>query len=600
MLLQALTRYYDILAADPESGIALPDFSMANVSFLLVISRDGELLNLHSLKNQNARGKDMPQKLPVPAQVKKSSGIVSNFLCENSSYALGTDNKGKPKRAKECFAAFRALHHAVLDGVECDAAKAMLAFVDRWNPDTAREHETLRDELDAVCDGGNLVFELEENGLIHQDPVVLKAWKRHNASSDGLLAMHCLVTGETAPVARLHPSIKGVRGAQSSGASLVSFNARAYESYGKTEQQGANAPVSREAAFAYTTVLNHLLLDTAHRLFMGDTTVVFWAESSDPIYQDAAAELFDPSLLDDAADDAPSGPVRDARATREVRAVFQKIANGAPINDPSPAFDENVAFYVLGIAPNASRLSVRFFIQNSFGAFLKTVARHYEHLRIQKRYANDPDILSYWKLLNETVSPASKNKAASPLLAGEMMRSILTGLPYPAQLYNAVLLRLRAGDDLSYCKAAIVKACLIRKTNERYKEELTLGLNENSTCPAYLLGRLFAVLEKAQMDANPKINTTIRERYFSSACTTPSTVFPVLLRLSQHHISKAEYGKVSDQRIEHILNRLEMDGSPFPVHLSLDEQGIFILGYYQQRAAFYTKKEKTNEEETKS
>lgn len=588
MLLQSLVRYYDILVQDEESGIPKPGYSMANVSYLLVLSKEGELLDIHPLKNQNAKGKDIPQKKLVPEQAKKSSGIVSNFLCENSSYALGIDKKGKTKRAKECFMAFRQLHHTILDEVDCDAARAMLAFVDYWDPDCASEHEVLKGYVDNICDGGNIIFELDGQGFIHEDPAVLDAWGHYNSRSDKAPIMPCLITGEDAPVAILHPSIKGVRGAQQCGASIVSFNARAYESYGRKEEQGVNAPVSRKAAFAYTTVLNHLLSDSAHRLVLGDTTIVFWAESNDPIYQDIAAQLFNPSDLWEA--DTATGPRRDKRATREVKAIFSKIANGAPIGELTGNFDESVNFYIMGLAPNASRLSIRFFVHNSFGDFIRISALHYEHLRIQKRRPNEPDILSVWQLLNETVSPKSTDSAASPLLAGAVMRAILTGQSYPAQLFNAVLIRIRAGDEISYCKAAIIKAYLIRKSKDSYKEELTMALNENSTNPAYLLGRLFAVLEKAQLDANPSINTTIRDRYFSSACATPASVFPVLLRLSTHHISKAEYGSVNDKRIEQILNLLEMNEEPFPSHLSLEDQGIFILGYYHQRNKLYEKK----------
>ncbi len=596
MILQSLAKYYDILAQDEQSGIPRPGYGMVNVSYALVLSKNGELINVLPLKNKNAKGKEIPQKRLVPEPVKKTSGVSSNFLCENSSYMLGVDKKGKPERAKQCFESFKALHVKLLSEVDCDAARAVVSYVTNWDPDKAGEHEALTDCLDELCDGGGIVFRLDGSGFIHEDQLVLAAWERYKNAPSSSAMLPCLVTGELAPAARLHPSIKGVRGAQSVGAAIVSFNARAYDSYGRNEEQGLNAPVSERATFAYTTVLNHLIADSAHRLFLGDTTVVFWAETTDPGYQDYAAMLFDPSELEEK--NLTSAPVRDERAVREVKGVLKKIANGAPIGNYTEAFDNNVSFYVLGISPNAARLAVRFFVCDSFGRFVEKTALHYEHLRIQKRSPKEPDILSLWRLLNETVSPKASDKSPSPLLAGSVLRAILTGQPYPTQLFNAVLTRIRAGDEISYCKAAIIKAYLIRKNIKtgKNKEELTVGLNKNSDNKAYLFGRLFAVLEKAQLDANRGINSTIKDRYFTSACSTPASVFPNLVKLSQNHTSKGEYGKVYEKLISEIYELMKMEGQPYPPRLTSEEQGVFILGYYHQHNSFYAKKEDNKED----
>ncbi|MFA9381950.1 MAG: type I-C CRISPR-associated protein Cas8c/Csd1, partial [Acetanaerobacterium sp.] len=433
MLLQSLVKYYDILAQDEESGIPKPGYGMAAVSYALVLSRDGEPLEVIPLKVKNEKGnKQIAQKRLVPEQVKKTSGISSNFLCENSSYVLGVDKKGKPERSKECFNHLKELHNQILGEVDCAEARAVVSFVNSWDPDKAAEHDALKDCLDEITDGGYIVFRLDGGSFVHQHPLIKKAWERYKAAPSDAPVMRCLVSGEEASIATIHPSIKGVRNAQSMGAAIVSFNARAYESYGRLGEQGANAPVSQQATFSYTTVLNHLLADSAHRLFLGDTTIVFWAESADPGYQDYASMLFDPSELEDKKQ-TTNGLVRDERAVREIKGIFSKLANGAPVGDYSGVFDEGTAFYVLGIAPNASRLAIRFFVRDSFGGFVENTTRHYEHLRIQKRYPSDPDILSLWRLLNETVSPKSSDKSASPLLAGAVLRSILTGLAYPAQ-----------------------------------------------------------------------------------------------------------------------------------------------------------------------
>ncbi len=606
MLLQSLADYYEILAQDENSGIPLAGYSMAPVSYALVLSCEGSLVGIFPLKQANAKGKELAKSMLVPEQVKKTSGVSANFMCENAAYVLGiakTEKTGTAKadRAKECSEAFRLLHHKILDGVDCDEARAVLAFLDSWEPEQGAEHPVLKDCLEALAGGGNIVFMLDGSlRPMHEHILIKRAWEAYKQEPDGAPIMCCLVRGEQAEVARLHPSLKGVKGAQSVGASIVSFNARAYESYGRQEEQGANAPVSKQAAFAYTTMLNRMLSDGAHRMFLGDTTMIFWALSPEKQYQDFASLFLDPSELEESAKNkvTPERFARDEHAVREVRQVLKKIGQGAPIGELSNAFDPNVSFYILGLAPNAARLSVRLFVRDSFGDFAAKVARHYEDMRIAKQYAADAEILSVWRLLNETVSPKSSDKSASPLLSGAVLRAILTGERYPEQLYSAVLIRIRAGDAINYCKAAIIKAVLIRKDKEagKHKEELTLALNENSTSIAYLLGRLFAVLEKAQLDATPNINTTIKDRYFSSACATPASVFPVLLKLSQAHISKAEYGYTIDNRIAAIMDCINMEGKPYPAHLTLEEQGIFILGYYHQRNAFFVKKDKNNGE----
>lgn len=282
----------------------------------------------------------------------------------------------------------------------------------------------------------------------------------------------------------------------------------------------------------------------------------------------------------------------DQRAEKLLHDIFEKLVQGQPIaKDVERHIDMNTRFYVLGLAPNAARLSVRFFLSDSLGTFLKRMASHHAALEIQHspwehRY------LPLWALLQETVSPKAKSKASSPLLSGAVLRSILSGQEYPQALFANAMLRIRAERDVSRGKAAIIKAYLLRNHKENYKGEATVALNENSDNKAYLLGRLFAVLEKAQQDANPGINATIKDRYFTSACATPAAVYPVLLRLSNHHIAKAQYGYVSERRIRDLLDKLEIEDNPLPSHLNLPDQGAFILGYYHQLKANYAKSDK--------
>ncbi len=585
MILGSLVDYYEILAA--AGVISKPGYCIANVSYALDLSESGELLGVIPLKIPSIRGKktlEVPQHLEVPEQEKKTVGVKANFLCENSGYILGIDNKGKPGRSRQCFEEFKKLHHIIMDSVEYMPAKAVLSFLDNWEPEHAADCPIIKDYLNELTSGVNIVFNISGKGLVHDDNNIKKAWEQYRESKSDSTQRQCLVTGEIRPIARLHPSIKGVKGAQSMGASIVSFNARAYESYGHDDQQGLNAPVSEYAAFAYTTALNHLLSDIEHKQSYGDTTVVYWAKSPKPIYRDIFEFSLNPI-------ESTEEVLVDKGAEGLIGTIFAKLVDGKPIGDFKEYFSKDTQFYILGLAPNAARLSVRFFMENSFGNILEKVVQHYRDLEIEKQQ-NDFEYLPLWKLMTETVSPMSKEKSSSPLLSGSVLRSIFSGAPYPEALYNSVMVRICVEREISRGRAAIIKACLIRKYRKKYEEELTVSLNVQSENRAYVLGRLFAVLEKAQQDSNPGINATIKDRYFTSACATPASVFPILLRLSNHYTSKSDYGYISERRISELMEKLDVENKPFPAHLALEDQGIFILGYYHQQKANYAKKEK--------
>jgi len=613
MILQALARYHDILANDPDSGVPRFGYSIENVSFALNLSPKGEILDVFPLFEEVQRGKktvEVPRRMEVPAHVKRSSGIAPNFICDNCAYVLGvTDKEARdPEYASKRFEAFRRLNTELLTQLETPTAKAVVAYLAGHDPQKAADNPTLCKYLEEILKGGNLVFRLDgSSGFVHEDPQIREVWETHKQDQAGQeYTGQCLVSGKVAPIARLHPSIKGIRGANSTGASLVSFNERAYESYNRGQGQGLNSPVGEKSAFAYTTVLNFMLSsgNRNRKLLIGDTSVVYWAESRDRVYETAIMSLFQPDPA--ASEEEQTGPVfsRDPRAERLLQAIAGKVMRAEAIDSDSlpQGVDLNTRFYVLGLAPNAARISVRFFHQDRFEKVVSKILAHYADLEIIKEYENQPTHIPAWQILDETVSRHASDKKASPLMAGAVMRAILGQTPYPAALYYAIINRVRADMDdennrnckINYTRAAIIKAYLTRKycrqNQNQIKEVLSVSLNEESNNQAYLLGRLFAVLEKAQQDAagSTSLNATIKDRYFTSACAAPATVFPVLLRLAQHHISKADYGYVSDRRIQEIMDHLNVDDRPFPAHLSLDEQGIFILGYYHQRVAFYT------------
>ena len=593
MILQALVRCYEALAERGE--LEKPGWSPVKVSWGLELDADGRVKSLLPLGDTNAKGKQTPRIMKLPYPEKRSSGVAANFLCDNSAYMLGIDAKGKPERTRECFTACAQKHQTILQEVQHPTARAILNFFDTWKPEDAAQHPAIQPNLDVLLKGGNIVFvtqDAEGEPQFAQDvPEIRHAWDEDYAKSDDAVMGRCLVTGEKEPIAILHPSIKGVMGAQSSGASLVSFNAPAFESYGKEKDrddqgQGRNAPVGKYAAFAYGAALNYMVGQADFHGRLGDTTLFYWAEGAEPAYSNAFMAML-----------GMGGEDKNEITQKELNGVLTALCQGQTVKwDNVPLNPEN-RFYILGIAPNASRLSVRFFLRDSFGTFVKHYQKHQERLNIVRPAYDERETLSMWALLKETVNPNSRDKSAQPQLVGEMLRAVLTGSLYPAALYTQTEIRLRAEKDITRGKAAIIKAYLLRNVVEQQKEQthiyeevLDVELNEQSTYLPYRLGRLFAVLEAVQQKANPNINTTIKDRYFNSACATPALVFPTLLRLAQSHLSKIGGGAevYYDKMVTELLGGVTQS---YPARLSLQDQGIFQLGYYHQKQKLFTKKE---------
>ncbi|WP_434309821.1 type I-C CRISPR-associated protein Cas8c/Csd1 [Hominifimenecus sp. rT4P-3] len=578
MILQALVKYYEALVA--KGVLARPGWNAVKVSYALRIDEEGKLLQVLPYKQEVMRGKKqvwIPREMNLPAPFKRSVGITPNFLCDNSSYILGIDQKGKPERTRECFAASRAFHEKILAEADSPMAKGILAFFRTWDPEQAAQHPELAEVWDEIQDNANLTFQMDLT-LASEDTEIQEAWQRYYDGGEGdQVEMPCLVTGKRAPVARLHPNLKGVRGAQSVGASLISFNAPSYESYGK--EQGLNAPVSEYAAFAYGAALNYLLSQPERTQIIGDATVVSWAEDGDEGKQDLFAGLF-----------AGSGENTPMTET-ELTGLLSRLAGGLPIDWNGIMVEPSNRYYILGLAPNAARASVRFFLQSDFQTLAKHLKAHYERLEIVRPSWDRWKDISLNRLLMETVNPNAREKTPSPEMAGELMRSILSGTRYPTTLYMNTMLRIRAERQINRGKAAIIKAFLLKNYEEKYQGVNMVGLNTERTDTSYVLGRLFSVLEAIQQEANPGINATIRDKYFSSACETPAKIYPVLLKLADSHLKKirtrvSTYIFFNNQLLD-LLGRVKQ----FPIHVTLEEQGDFLLGYYHQTQERYTKKE---------
>jgi CRISPR-associated protein Csd1 len=576
-VLQALDRYYDRMAARGEAEA--PGNSREKISFAIVLSAEGEPVQVLDLRE--AAGKRMVLRvLEVPAAVKRAAGILPNLFRDKTSYVLGR-TAGEGRRTAEEHAAFKAANLAMLDGAHDEGLVALRRFLEAWSPARFDAAPFTSELLD-----GNVVFRLHgELAYIHQREAARRLIEMRigGVGPTGF----CLVTGTEAPLRRLHPSIKGVEGAQSSGASLVSFNLDAFSSYGK--EQGANAPTSETASFRYGAALNRMLdRGSTNRLArpIGDTSVVFWANTS-AVVDETAAKAAENAFVAWFDQPAQSGQgADDASEAAKLRDALDMLAKGRPIQDLRLGLVPGTRFHVLGLAPNAARLSVRYWLDDSFEAFARRLADHYRDLAIEPApWGVKPP--SIQRLLVKITALQEKFDNIPPLLASEVTRAVLSGTRYPRTLLTAAIIRLRAGDDPgSGWHAAAIRAVLARDHRLRSKrEDWLVSLDKDFRDPAYQLGRLFAAVETAQRMALGRVNATIRDRYFGAASATPASVFPLLLRGAQNHLGKLRKDRKGgwlEREIEEITDHLSPE---LPRSLAMEPQGRFVIGYYHQRKA---------------
>lgn len=580
MILQALTQLYERRASDPDPARRLPSPGLEDkeIPFIVELRPDGSPVLLRDTRRHDGK-KLRAQTFLVPQGVKKTSGVAANLLWDTAEYALGVSAKADTPRLPQQTAAFFARAQALAPHAEGDAGlQALLAFLQAPQLDLLRAAPHWNELLQS---NALVSFELQGDSgvLICQRPAVQAAIRALAASQASGTLAHCLVDGAPRPVARLHGAIKDVWGAQTSGANIVSFNLSAFNSYGK--EQGLNAPVSEAAAFAYTTALNALLSrDSPNRIQVGDASTVFWADAPHPFDGTGDGEF---TLADLFAENDNPDKHGDA-----VRALFNAVRSGQ-----MPKAVADTRFFVLGLAPNAARISVRFWLPCvPFAELAPRLVQHFEDIRVARRYDSDPETPSLFRLLT---SLALQGKADNipPRLAGEWMRAILECHQLPAGLLNVAVQRCKAERDVPYLRACVLKAWLNRHARATSKptcpaQTFKEALDMDNPAPAYRLGRLFATLERIQEQAQPGINATIRDRYYGAASTTPVAVFTTLLRLKNAHLKKLNdgFGNYFEKLIGEILAPL----TSFPRQLTLAEQGEFALGYYHQRQDFFTKK----------
>lgn len=574
MILQALNAYYDRSEELPREG-----WIRRGVDYIVVLDANGNCTHIESA-GEMKKGKTVPREMLVPAIGKQAmkhtnSGTDANLLWDNASFALGSGKKGAQK-----LASFLATMRDWLKECGQDAGiKAVQRFCEslQTSPDSlANLLKRFRLDEEFSKRDPVLVFRLDTDvEEVHARATVRAAYEKKSALDDpNPLIGNCLITGKHGvPIAPNETVIKNVWNAQPAGANIISFNARAFESYGKRNRNGENAPISKGASFAYTTALNHLLT-SRQRIQIGDASTVFWAEEAHDL------ETALPDLFGEPPKDDPN------RGTDALKVLYQAAQSGKFTRG-----EADTRFHVLGLAPNAARIAIRFWETAPAHELAQRIARHFNDIKIA-RAPHDPEHLSLFRLLT-ALAVQGKADNIPPNLGGEVMRAILEGLPYPAPLLNLAVQRCRAEQKPTYARAAAIKASLnrlIRRANPTAsspEKEFQTMLDPTNANPAYLLGRLFAALEKIQEEASPGLNATIRDRYYSAASSTPVAVFTTLLRLKNHHLGKLSKGRAV--QMERLIGEIMGELNDFPRILALPDQGRFALGYYHQRQAFFTK-----------
>jgi CRISPR-associated protein Csd1 len=588
MILQALNEYYKRKRDYDSNSLPPPGMELVEISFVVILRKDGSFFDFADMREgegRNKRGKlvNAPQSCDRPGQ---NAWATAFLLWDHPRYVLGIPTSKDIERNDEQTPLKRleSFKNRILasfpDPTVDDGVNAVFQFLDKADISKIKQHQ-LWNELQETT--GNVSFRLvdEPELLICERPVVSAAVEKELDDATGCETRQCLITGEIAPVAVLHPATPLPSADSKSTAKLVSFQKNSgYDSYGK--EQGGNAPVSKRATFAYTAALNHLLArGSRQRIQVGDTFTVFWAEK--PGHK--VETLFGTWLQD-----TPDNPDFHAQA---VAALLSAPRTGAGSFE-----DDGTRFYVLGLAPNAARIAIRFWHVQTVGELAINIRNHFDGLEIDRSEfdARSLSVSAILKSISRRKSDGSYD--TPPNMAGDTMQAILTGRPYPATLFQAAIRRIRAEQEVNYPRAAIIKACINRYSG---REELKVSLDESNTNTAYRLGRLFAVLERIQEEANPGIRATIRNTFWGAASSTPGKVFPRLIDLATKHLSKLRREKSGravnlEKLIGSIMDALNPD-KPFMPIFSLNDQGCFAVGYYHQKQHPSTYKTQGDEHE---
>ena len=591
MILQALKEYYDRKADLPREG-----WELKEIPFLVLLNQAGDFIGFEDTREGDGKRLRAKKFLVPSLGEKKGSGIKSNLLWENIEYMFDipvpTQTKKIPdiERVHKQHDEFKRSIIAI--NGKCETLEIVKSFLKKNYQEAVKKDKYWGQ---VVKLNQSLLLAVNDKGPVTNDPELCQL-----IDASRLVRGHigrCMVTGSEDEIVALEPPVKGVRGANSMGASLVSVNNKisngvnsgpvpAFASFMK--EKGLNSPIGKTASFAYTTALNHLLGKESHqKLQVADTTTIFWSETSSSLENDAFFFFSEPPK------DDPD------RNTEAVKVLYETIWSGAYIIP-----DDRTRFYVLGLSPNSARIAVRFWHVGTVQEMGYRFKQHVEDLSIVHGAKIDPALPIRRLLLS--IAAQEKDDNIPPSIAGETMRAILEATPYPATLLHAAIRRNRAEQakknkvtgkpwpNVSYERAAIIKACLnraLRFNNPGNEKEITMSLDLENTNIGYRLGRLFATLEKIQSDANPGINATIRDRFYGAASSTPIIAFATLMRLKEHHLAKLKKEKHSLFIFhERLIGEIMLPITNFPAHLDMADQGRFAIGYYHQTHELWKKK----------
>ena len=598
MLINALCDYYDILS---KAGKVLPEgYSSVKIHYIISLTPEGEVDDIIDwqkkelvLSGKKEKERKVPRDCQMPQRTEKP-GIEANIIEHRSLYIFGlnlennqftpTDRTNKAQKSHEAFV------KASLDcteGLESPVVSAFRNFLLKWKPEEQTENpHLLRLGKDYGKSGFAFCLSGEPDCLLHEDRQIKQKWEeiysqKQEGEENGYVSQ-CAVTGENARIARIHSKIKGVYGGLATGSVLIGFNNPSENSYGN--EQSYNSNISETAMKKYTEALNYLLAGNTHKAMLDEMTIVFWAMDEKEEYESLFARVMFGQTDEMGAEKTEKMLKELLEDSRKGKVAPERLKSIGLIG-------KDVDFYMLGLKPNSSRLSVKFIFRRKYADVLWNIARFQQELQITKELRP----VSLPRIKMELISPKSKNEKINPALASALFQAVIYGGPYPAALLETVVRRVKKDDvKVNAVRAGIIKACLNRNFE---KEELKVALDKENQGQAYLCGRLFAVLEKLQQEAsNNSLNRTIKDSYFASAASKPVLVFPKLITLAQNHLKKVKYPGYYNRLIGEITNGLN---GGFPDNLLLKEQGEFIVGYYQQYQSFFEPSEKKEEMEEK-
>lgn len=571
MILKALYDYYYRSGDLPVLGMELKE-----IGFIIVIDKSGNFLRFEDRRID----KKSAQKFLVKKSVGRSSAPVANYLYDNGQYVFGYSDKGDMENMRKYFEVFKAKVEEIYDVFSDNVAlKAVYAFY-RQDPSIMVEimqNDPLWTDIIKNLNKKYSIFSF----LIEGDTEIV-ASKREliNLEYDDneIVGRPCLVIGKHSKTVEVTTATM-IPGSQAT-AKLVAFQVNSgYDSYGKSK--GYNAPISEEAEFAYTTALNHLLRSDSHNKFMiGSRTFLFWASSNSDASKASEDSLF--ALFGRTEDDDPN------KRIELVRHTFMSIFSGdLPAN-------KDDRFFILGLAPNSARIAVVYWNELPLREFAGLISKHFTDMEIADTRKEKKPYMSLYSILG-SVTLGGKSSDATPNLPDAVVKSVFQGLPYPFSLFQACIRRIRAEQSINITRAAIIKAYLNRLNDNNNNKKLDIMLDKENQNQGYLCGRLFAVLDKIQEDANGI--HSIRERYMNSASATPAMVFATILNLSTHHLEKLNGGgQIFYERLkQEIISKLDANG--FPAHLDLQDQGRFFVGYYHQRQTLFSSDKNNKTEE---